>query len=802
MVNERDNENIVYDFFKQDEMILKKDKKKVEAIFEQQSSANATITEILSTASKNNKGNIGKPEGIFTFAKFPDFVMFWEAKGETADHSSEDLFSNPVNKAVDGAIHYASKALESGKFATAVALGTSGVNEDELLVSYYVLKQDPDKSINISPLTTRDGNKVEELLSLRKTIDFVFPKTVDEKVKQDNKLRDDIHGLMRKSSMSEENKPLVLAGSLLALKNPLFKKNFKYHDPEDLGEEACDAIDKYIKKNGLLNNVELRERFISPLSVIKNHSRLHSVPDGELTSYYRQILDIIADSDILDSLNPDVIGDFYTEFLKYSGGDGKGLGIVLTPHHITELFAELTFIDKDSVILDTCFGTGSFLNSGLQKMLSEIDNDDEIEKIKHSVMGIEQDPKMFTLGATNMLLRGVSIDNFFEGSTFDPSIVEQIGNLDSLPNAGLQNPPYALKKNGGKAEIEFIENMLNMMRVGGFMATLVPVSTGANTGSSSKIVKERILKNSTLWAVMSLPTDLFQGKAGTVVQILVFKAGIPHPSDFKTWFADWKDDGFILKKHIGRADFNGKWDSTKAMWLEHYKNRDEIRGFSILKNVSSKDEWATETYLETDYTKNKGKNFDNKLKDFAIHRMVSKDLSSDTHEIDSRKFESFLVKDLFKISKGNYSIPEHNREQGTIPLVSASQFNNGVTGHVKVARKDVEKYIFPAGSLTIAQNGTVGVSFLQAENFCATSDIAVLVPQTEYSIFSLIYLAQTLEHAAIDRFHYGFKLNTARLNNLSIHLPAKLDDEENKIVDTEFIERFMKTLKWSNKIEE
>lgn len=29
----------------------------------------------------------------------------------------------------------------------------------------------------------------------------------------------------------------------------------------------------------------------------------------------------------------DIVGAFYGEVLKYTGGDGKGLGIVLTPKH-------------------------------------------------------------------------------------------------------------------------------------------------------------------------------------------------------------------------------------------------------------------------------------------------------------------------------------------------------------------------------------------------------------------------------------------------------------------------------------
>ena len=62
----------------------------------------------------------------------------------------------------------------------------------------------------------------------------------------------------------------------------------------------------------------------------------------------------------------DTLGQFYIAFLRYANND-KGLGIVLTPPHITELFCEISNINKDSVILDTCTGTGGFLISAMQK---------------------------------------------------------------------------------------------------------------------------------------------------------------------------------------------------------------------------------------------------------------------------------------------------------------------------------------------------------------------------------------------------------------------------------------------------
>lgn len=67
--------------------------------------------------------------------------------------------------------------------------------------------------------------------------------------------------------------------------------------------------------------------------------------------------------------NFDVVGQFYGEFLKYTGGDKKALGIVLTPRHITELFALLANVNKDSKVLDICAGTGGFLISAMHQMM-------------------------------------------------------------------------------------------------------------------------------------------------------------------------------------------------------------------------------------------------------------------------------------------------------------------------------------------------------------------------------------------------------------------------------------------------
>ena len=70
----------------------------------------------------------------------------------------------------------------------------------------------------------------------------------------------------------------------------------------------------------------------------------------------------------------DVLSGLYVEFLQYANSD-KGLGIVLTPPHITSFFAKLAQVHKRSVVYDNCAGTGSFLIAAMKKMIEDAAGD-------------------------------------------------------------------------------------------------------------------------------------------------------------------------------------------------------------------------------------------------------------------------------------------------------------------------------------------------------------------------------------------------------------------------------------------
>ena len=83
---------------------------------------------------------------------------------------------------------------------------------------------------------------------------------------------------------------------------------------------------------------------------------------------------------------------------------------------------------------------------------------------------------------------------------------------------------------------------------------------------------------------------------------MVFTAYRPHPKGKKTWFGYWRDDGFIKTKHRGRIDLNDTWEDIKNKWLNAFRNREVIDGFSVMYEVQAHHEWCAEAYLETDYT--------------------------------------------------------------------------------------------------------------------------------------------------------------------------------------------------------
>lgn len=577
---------------------------------ERQKSKNPIIRKLLKHASKGGRGN-GAPEHIITLDGYPEFVIVTECKSDIKLHESENM-DKPKMHAVDGVIHYMQYL---AKEYNVIGIAVSGMTENELRVSNFFLGKGL-SSVQLTRLPDEKVLNLEDYLSIFKA----NPHLKKQKALDLMKFSKTLHNFMRDyAKLAENEKPLLVSAILLALEDPAFQTGYalKAND-QKLSSFILTTISDILESNNIEEKKKLKIE--NTFSFIKTHPELTKTTTD---IYNRVLLRLVQQIDehilpfIRDYHDLDVVGNFYGEFLRYTGGDKKALGIVLTPNHITELFAELAELTTESKVLDPCAGTGGFLISCANKMIELAHNDGEvIKKIKkNGLIGVEQQPNMFTLGCSNLLLREYGMKHFYQDNCFE--IKSLLSSLQA--DVGTINPPYA-QKGEGLSELEYIEFLLDCIKKDGKVFAIVPISCAIINSP----VKKRLLEKHTLEAVMSMSNDLFY-PVGTYTCIMVFTAKKPHSSNKETWFAYWKDDGFEKTKSNGRIDLNNRWEQIKSEWVNMYINRDVVIGTSVKKKVGASDEWCAEAYLETDYSTLNQTDFENEMERFVSFKMTNKE---------------------------------------------------------------------------------------------------------------------------------------------------------------------------------
>jgi hypothetical protein len=622
MANERITEGFVRDHFQKHSTDGQ--------LVEEQSSLDPTISRALKAASKQGIG-IGRPEFIVTLDSSPSEVIIIECKAAASNHESahhknreESAPEDISSYAVDGVLHYARHV---AKYRNVIAVAVSGQKKSELRVSTYRhIKGMP----VAAPLLGRDGSAVERLRTVADYVElFRYDRTVIKgTLDRLTAYSRQVHNFLRDyAKVTEAEKPLVISAILLALRHPSFRAGWQVASDQDLPTETLQAVEKGVKK--AINSAGRRELMMAAYSFVPTHPELTKVAtirfngQPEVTASPLRYLIGSIEEDVLPFAmaypHVDVIGQFYAEFLRYTGGDGKGLGIVLTPRHITELFVHIAHIGKNDTVLDPCAGTGGFLISAMATM-DHLARDNEETKTKireNQLIGIEQQPAMFALCVSNMVLRGDGRSNLHRGDCFDEKLQNQIINPTRLglqrPNKGLINPPYA-QKGEEQHELDFVKAMLDMLVPGGIGVAVVPMSCAIAVHPA----RGRLLNSHTLTAAMSLNDELFY-PVGVVACTLVFRAHTPHEeTDAPTWFGYWKDDGFTKVKHQGRVDLYHKWEAIQRQWLTDYRGMAESPGKCIKHRVTVEDEWCAEAYLETDYTALQKDDFERVVREYAL----------------------------------------------------------------------------------------------------------------------------------------------------------------------------------------
>lgn len=576
---------------------------------EEQISDNPIIKDCLKKASKSGNGG-GKPEFIIQFLN-TDTLIVIECKASTNYHESQSK-NKHAEYAVDGALLY-------GKYLSkeyhVICVGISGETETSLTISNYLwIKQSFSPiSLNLNRLCSKD----EYLKVIRATNE-----KQEYDIKNIKKNTKAIHKILReKIKITDELKPIIISAILLALSEGSFLSTYiKQTTPKALLNLMLISIENK------LDSIEgmPKEKVNIMMTNFKSLTGINKLFNNDRSDV--DFLDVInrVKSEIYPYINTehsfDYIGEFYKEFLSYTDGNKKGLGIVLTPNHITDLFCELANLSISDRIIDPCCGTGGFLISAMNYMLKQTDDPKRQKEIRRNqLIGIESESKMFTLSASNMIIRGDGKSNLYNSSCFDPKIIKKIKNKHK-PTIAFMNPPYSQTDEGG-SELDFVYNMLEMLEPGGIGIAIIPINCVCSVLSKETLKRKKILEKHTLIGVMSMPTTLFY-PVGTVTCITIFKAHKHHNSEVKSWFAYCRDDGFIVSRNSGRIDRNKKWNDIKTKWVNAYRNQEIIDKFSVKKAVKYDDEWCAEAYLQPNYNEISEHDFQKAVEEYFVYKAL------------------------------------------------------------------------------------------------------------------------------------------------------------------------------------
>jgi type I restriction-modification system DNA methylase subunit len=574
------------------------------------------LKDAFKSASKKQTGKVGRPEFTAVVEGFPlviedkpdrNFLKLVRQDGKL------DLSPNATERyALNGALYYANKIIETGKFNEIFAFGNAGDSRHHVIQPLYVNPDGYKELIQVKTFDNFSKNRIitfyEKAVLGKDDIDTIL---LEQLLKNSREL----HELLRNyGSLGESEKPLVVSAIILALREQdhhLFSlKNLKADDVETDGERLFQQLENNLKRAKVKPEVKLRQ-ILNQFNIIKDRLIL-SLPNKTLGTkdnpktplrYFSEFVNDHIHKAVSNNSAEDILGRFYGEFVSYSGGDGQSLGVVLTPRHITELFCDLVDLRHDDVVFDPCCGTGGFLISAMHRLLGMAKDDNARRHVKSKQLhGIESREDMFAIATTNMILRGDGQSNLICGDffAFKPAELQiQGGGL----TVGLMNPPYSQAKNDAThhlSELNFIFQLLESLTEGGRAAVIVPVSAMIGKNKRDQAVKSQILDNHTLEGVINFNKDTFY-RIGTIPCAAVFTAGIPHSADKIVRFINFEDDGYETRKHLGLFETERAKD-RRAFLLDCWRGKldDVASNFMIKTNITDTDEWIHSFFYYND----------------------------------------------------------------------------------------------------------------------------------------------------------------------------------------------------------
>ena len=333
----------------------------------------------------------------------------------------------------------------------------------------------------------------------------------------------------------------------------------------------------------------------------------------------------------------DIMGDTFEYLLSEIATAGKN-GQFRTPRHIIRFMVEILDPQPGDRLIDPAAGTGGFLFSTVSYILKQ-HTDPENLRIEwdgtphrtygdrlspeqydyihqgSNYVGLDNDRTMVRIGWMNLILHGIENPHIYQRDSLgkrkgdDPlRDLLQSENYDRV----FANPPFtgtvdtndlerlifpAAGKSGKKAaqvitnksELLFIWTMLDLLRVGGRCAVIVPEGVLFGSTEAHIHLRRELLTEHLVEAIISLPAGVFQPYTGVKTSILVFQKEtrkddrdtwktVDAPRTQSVWFYEVKDEAFSLdaKRTERPGQNNDLWDALEKFKTRYESNADPL----------------------------------------------------------------------------------------------------------------------------------------------------------------------------------------------------------------------------------
>ena len=254
--------------------------------------------------------------------------------------------------------------------------------------------------------------------------------------------------------------------------------------------------------------------------------------------------------------NSENLGNAFEYLLSIMGSQGDA-GQFRTPRHIIDFIVDVVNPSKTDTILDPACGTAGFLISAYKHIIKQAINAKkpltpaQHQKLMENIVGYDISPDMVKLASVNLFLHQFPQPKIYE---YDTLSSEERWNdkFDII----LANPPFMTPKGGiqphnkfgvkaNRAEVLFVDYMMEHLNLKGKAGFVVPEGIIFQSATAYKALRKMMVEDNYLYAVVSLPSGVFNPYSGVKTSILFFDKELAKKT-IDIFFVKVENDGYDL----------------------------------------------------------------------------------------------------------------------------------------------------------------------------------------------------------------------------------------------------------------